>query len=394
MMLFLASCQTNTDATLTHNKKNSDSVASTAHRTVVELADVPVLNKYLECLSKAVARSLNDVQVASMLHRQVLKRFDGDNDVLWEQLDSDVSLFNGSSDGWSSLVRTTSDKQEIQTLSAHIPMRLFLAKVEKAMGGKLHIYWYQPEKWDGKTTPLVAYTPIDRQLGNRTEAPAFDAQGNALTVNEKIMNERPVIVITRNERTNSSGQVMYNAVPSNSKSQSALTQSRFIRFRLGGILFNAHYEDIFSGDPEFVSYVRTTSDGVNVLMDEYPGLNLVGAIGRSGIGSWHGNGYWSGHLERSFPWDSAKHPTLYIHWFEEDPVPFLSQLTTFRLLTTFRFGSARMPATLPVTFTISPSTTPLQGWIVDSNTPASPAGSTSRVWNTGAPNVEYRFDPN
>jgi hypothetical protein len=395
MVLGLASCQNGLDSVLPANAAHSGAASGSAKSGSAQLteADVPELNSQLEHISRAIARSLVDTNIVQMLHKQVLKRFDDDTEVLWEQLDADRTAFNGVAKGWSSLVRSKFDVQAARSLPAQADIDKLLSKVEKAMGGKLHIYWYQPEKWDGKTTPLVAYTPIDKQLGNRTEAPAFDTQGNALTVNEKIMNERPVIVITRNERTNSDGQVKHKLKSQrNSKPQGASSQSTWIRFRLYGISFNDHHEDIFSGDPEFVSRTRTTSDGNTI--NEYPGFDLSGAIGRSGINSWHGGGYWSGSLERSFWWDSTTHKTLYIQWFEEDPLPWLASPTTIKPYVEFKIGPASTTVGVELTFSINGSTQPLQGWSIHNDHPATPAGSTSRTYYTGAPNVEYRFDPN
>lgn len=365
----------------------------------VTAQDVPFLNEQLEQLSRATARALSDPQIVKMIHAKALERFDKDTDVLWEHLDKDNAKFQGKAKGWSSLVLSKLEEKGKRSFASSQAMDIMLAKVERAMGGKLHLYWYQPEKWDGRTTPLVAYTPIDEKLGKRLSAPGFDADGRSYSIDEKLMNQRPVIVLTRNERTDARGEVKQKLQTASALSKPALkngaaTQSSYIRFRLHGILFNDHYEDIFSGDPEFQCQFKTTADANS--FSDYPGFDLTGQIGRSGIGGWHGNGYWSGNLERSFWWDQQQHKTLYVKWYEYDPPPFWGGGDlTLELSGDFKIGdigtlkpSVKFQVKLPTT-----TTTELQGWSIHYDHPASPAGTTRRTYYTGSPNVEFGFDP-
>jgi hypothetical protein len=280
--------------------------------------DIPFLNEQLGYISRATAKSLSDPQIVKMIHAKALERFDKDTDVLWEHLDKDNAKFQGKAKGWSSLVLSKLEEKAKRIFSPSQAIDIMLAKVERAMGGKLHLYWYQPEKWDGKTTPLVAYTPIDGKVGKRQDAPAFDQNGTQYTVTEEIAKTRPVIVLTRNERTEADGSVkkpVAQSIIGGVSGKNASLQNTYIRLRLESFSVPSSYEDWFSGGPEFVARFKTTMDGND--FSEYPGWDLTGIT----VGECDGRiiSGWTGQWERSFYWDSTTHKTLYIQWTEDDP---------------------------------------------------------------------------
>jgi hypothetical protein len=85
-------------------------------------------------------------------------------------------------------------------------------KFEKTVGAPLHLFWMYPSGWDKKTAPLVAFVPFDVNPKTRTSIPAFDAKGNRLELGKdgSLAKQRPIIVITNNERTTIDGNGKVN----------------------------------------------------------------------------------------------------------------------------------------------------------------------------------------
>ncbi len=369
--------------------------SSTLSKAAVELTaqDVPFLNEQLEHIARATARTLSDPQMVKMLHAKALERFDSDTDVLWEHLDNDKAKFQGKAKGWSSLVLSKLETRGKQAFSSAQAMDVMLAKVERAMGGKLHLYWYMPEKWDGKTAPLVAYTPIDEKLGKRKDAPGYDANGKEYTITEEIAKSRPIIILTRNERTEADGSIKKRApqsiVGGFSKNSSSL-QSTYIRLRLESFSVPSSHEDWFSGGPEFVARFATTQDGNN--FSEYPGWDLTGITPGECDGRIIGG--WTGQWERSFYWDSTSHKTLYIQWTEEDPPAIFSGSATLSITGEFKLLDFTIKPNANFSITIpSIGTDKLQGWAIHNDHPAYPSAPL-RSYNGGHPSTVVRFDPN
>jgi hypothetical protein len=366
----------------------------TANKASVQVTaqDVSQINEQLEALSRATAIALADPAMVEILHAQVLKRFDGDTDVLWDQLDADDAVSKGNVRGWSSLIFSKLDSKGVRSIPSSQEVERLLARAEKAMGGKLHLYWYHPEKWDRKTTPLVAYTPVDEKLGKRKDAPAFDAAGTSYIVTEEIAKTRPVIILTRNERTDAEGKLKKSAPQSiigglNNKNSSV--QNTYIRLRLESFSVPSSYEDFLSGGPEFVAHFRTTQDGNSV--SEYPGWNLTGITAAECDGRIITN--WVNEWERSFYWDSVTHKTLYIKWTEEDPKPIFSGSASLSITGEFKLFDFTIKPNVNFTITIPDrSVEELQGWSINNDHPAYPYAPL-RSYNGGNPSTVVRFDP-
>jgi hypothetical protein len=75
---------------------------------------------------------------------------------------------------------------------------------------RLHLFWAFPENWDKKTAPIVAFFPLDMDPEERKTIPAFDANGNRIELSNHdatVATQRPVLVITYNERSGIDGKV-------------------------------------------------------------------------------------------------------------------------------------------------------------------------------------------
>jgi hypothetical protein len=391
----VVSCQDGSILPTGTTPAESIQTVSGTNKVVAELTaqDVPLLNEQLEYISRATAKSLSDPQIVKMIHAKALERFDKDTDVLWEHLDKDNAKFQGKAKGWSSLVLSKLEEKGKRSFASSQAMDVMLAKVERAMGGKLHLYWYQPEKWDGKTTPLVAYTPIDEKLGKRKDAPAFDENGISYTVTEETIKNRPVIVLTRNERTEADGTVkkpVAQSIIGGVNSKSASVQNTYIRLRLESFSMPSSHEDIFSGGPEFVARFATTQDGNNFA--EYPGWDLTGITAGECDGRIISG--WTGQWERSFYWDSTTHKTLYIQWTEDDPPAIFAGSFTLSLTGEFKLFDFTIKPNANFSITVpSIGTDKLQGWSIHNDHPAYPSAPL-RSYNGGNPSTVVRFDPN
>jgi hypothetical protein len=203
---------------------------------------------------------------------------------------------------------------------------------------------------------------------------------------------RPIIVLTRNERTEADGTVKKPAAQSiigGVARKTSSLQSAYIRLRLESFSVPSSYEDWFSGGPEFVARFVTTMDGSS--FSEYPGWNLTGITAGECDGRVIGG--WTGSWERSFYWDTVSHKRLYIQWFEEDPAPIFSGTGSLEITGEFKQSDFTIKPNLKFTFTIpSIATEKLQGWMIHNDHPAYPSAPL-RGYYGGNPSTVVRFDP-
>ena len=62
-------------------------LAESFSKRMASADDAKEINKALKKMSKSIAKILADRQTSTWLHNQVMKKFDGDTDVLWMHLD-------------------------------------------------------------------------------------------------------------------------------------------------------------------------------------------------------------------------------------------------------------------------------------------------------------------
>jgi Protein of unknown function (DUF3103) len=172
--------------------------------------EVKQTSQGLEELAKLVAVAVDDESLRNQVFARCMEKFDGETNVLWKQLDSDNKLRATAGGGFSERVEAVSSKSReaqsgvVRSLGG---VKAAVAKFEKNINGSLHLLWAFPSNWDKKTTPLVAFVPLDASVKTRKSIPAFDAQGNSFIVDEATARQRPVLVVTVNERTDVTGKV-------------------------------------------------------------------------------------------------------------------------------------------------------------------------------------------
>jgi hypothetical protein len=176
-------------------------------------ADVRQMSHGLEEFAQAVAVVVDDEAVRNRLHERCMERFDGETNVLWNQLNADsrVRGAGGTTASWSERVErvVAANRSGNGAVRAAGGVQAAVAKFEGITSAPLHLFWMYPSNWDRKTTPLVAFVPFDVDPDTRKSIPAFDSKGNRYELDRegKLAKERPVVVITFNERTNLRGEI-------------------------------------------------------------------------------------------------------------------------------------------------------------------------------------------
>jgi len=196
---------------------SADSTSPEARRRQMQAffarADVRQMSQGLEEFAQAVAVVVDDEAVRKRLHERCMERFDGETNVLWNQLNADsrVRGAGGTTASWSERVERVLavSRSSNGAVRAAGGVQAAVAKFEGITSAPLHLFWMYPSRWDKKTTPLVAFVPFDVDPDTRKSIPAFDSKGNRYELDRegKLAKERPVAVITFNERTNLDGKV-------------------------------------------------------------------------------------------------------------------------------------------------------------------------------------------
>jgi hypothetical protein len=137
-----------------------------------------------EDVARKLAKALTNVQLREFIKEEVLKKFDGDYDVLFSKV---LTQANQLGVDLADLT-TTTDEQPLLNLAVPV----------------------NAESWNAQTyTPLVAFLPGDYDEATTTQIKAFDASGNVHILDTKKAPSVPVIVIGQNERTEiQQGQVV------------------------------------------------------------------------------------------------------------------------------------------------------------------------------------------
>ncbi len=169
--------------------------------------EVKEMSAGLEEIAEAVAVAVEDKTLRDRIYAKCMEKFDGETNVLWQQLEGDDNL--RSKGGWSKKIDDLVSKGRKNTIVKGVGnVDAAVKKFEKIFNAPIHLFWAFPANWDKKTTPLVAFVPMDGDPEKRKSVPAFDAKGNRIEIDSHdptFAKQRPVIVITFNERTLADG---------------------------------------------------------------------------------------------------------------------------------------------------------------------------------------------
>ncbi|MFY7997788.1 MAG: hypothetical protein ACOVSW_04230 [Candidatus Kapaibacteriota bacterium] len=195
----------------------------------------------LEEIAQAVA--VEDKTLRDRIYAKCMEKFDGETNVLWQQLEADANL--KSKGGWSKKVDSELGKGRKNVVVKGIGnVDVAIKKFEKIVNAPLHLFWMYPSTWDKKATPLVAFVPFDTDFKTRQSIPAFDSKGNRFELDRKgaLAKQRPIIVVAVNERAELDGRVHPNLLSSSSTPISpSMLQSLNPTRKNGAILQNGFY---------------------------------------------------------------------------------------------------------------------------------------------------------
>lgn len=288
-------------------------------------------NAQLAALAKSVASTLAEANTAKAVHIQAMRKFDGCTNVLWNNLNTDQNLTNalGASGNWAATIERNAAKFNLQAND----VRGVLEQYTRHYAANAHLYWYNAEKWDGKTSPLVTFVPVLAKGQDIDKMPseviAYDAEGKEYIVNEAMAKTRPVIVIAPNERTEMNGQlkeaVVQNLRPRTNAKDGAQLQSSYLTLThlsftdaFEGTWFVEHW---ILGDPEFYALIHTVGASNTSFVYQWARWDFTGSITRSQCN----NQYFS--ITRGGPWNSDQEKTLNFKWFEADDSNTTTELT-------------------------------------------------------------------
>jgi hypothetical protein len=171
--------------------------------------EVKEMSAGLEEIAEAVAVAVEDKELRDRIYAKCIEKFDGETNVLWQQLESDGDV--RSKGGWNKRIDDLVSKGRKNTIVKGVGnVDAAVKKFEKVFNAPVHLFWAFPANWDKKTTPLVAYFPLDGDPEQRKTIPAFDAKGNRYELDNhdpSVAKQRPILVVAFNERTGVDGSV-------------------------------------------------------------------------------------------------------------------------------------------------------------------------------------------
>lgn len=177
-------------------------------------SDKQALNRKLRAVSLALAKALAEEETRQYVHSRALERFDGETNVLWQNLEGAEGMSALSGRKWNALIKRHLSPAKAGEMSKE-GVESTIERAGELMSGPLHLYWAFADnfKASDERSPLVTFTPLGIDPDEITDVVAFDAQGKRHIVNESIARERPVVALTGNERTDAQGNVLARYAP-------------------------------------------------------------------------------------------------------------------------------------------------------------------------------------
>jgi len=265
LLFFLISCETeNLPTSTTKSPASVELFENDIEKIELSEEDMSILAKYslkkttdedqrdamvdelmLKYFAMAVAKSLKHPVICQILKSKIGEKFDGDFDILWNQIkDRQIS---GKS--LSSLVDSRFSDRTKQFLSIETIEEVPLLQISLPVNF---------DNWDGESTILVAYIPLTLDDMGWTEIFAYDADLKEHILDAKTEPGFPVMVIGINERV----EYMKNAFVQSE--ERILTKATTVRLSNGEILDSIKVGTIqegwLQGDPE-IYMVSAGTDG-------------------------------------------------------------------------------------------------------------------------------------
>lgn len=227
---------------------SEQAVVTPYNNAVVQVSDanarLAATDDLRENVARKLAKALGSAQIRAYLKSEVLKKYDGDYDLLFSKA-IDYIVKNHPNSELASLASSTS---QASLLNISVPVKA--------------------EEWNTQTViPLVAFLPEDFDEKTATEIKAFDAAGNVHLLSAKTEPNTPVVVISNSERAKiEQGKVVLKSdIQSAKNSKSARvgnTGERMYGFTFGDFL--GDYESWANGTPEVRLTISGARDGAIV----------------------------------------------------------------------------------------------------------------------------------
>ncbi len=162
------------------------------------------INSSLDEMAKLFASAVTSEQVRHDIHHAVAQRFDGDTEVLWEDLSEapNVDSALAASYGANRSMLASDAGRAVDDVAAQIP------RFQVAVPSKF-------DDWDPvNEVPLVGYVPEGIDDLELETINAYDASGKAHKLDAWAEPAEPIIVLGVNERTDDSGNLLDGAIDS------------------------------------------------------------------------------------------------------------------------------------------------------------------------------------
>ncbi|HMB53824.1 MAG TPA: DUF3103 family protein, partial [Thermoanaerobaculia bacterium] len=152
--------------------------------------------------ARALASAMADPELRATVHREVGRQFDGDFNVLYNDL-ANQRLSDGTT------VRTRIARGDLSGETAPGRVTAALSTLDGYARALPRLQVAVPvhfDDWDPATfAPLVAFMPTDVDDDELYEIEAYDAEGNLHRLDAQLAPNEPVIVVSLNERTDDNG---------------------------------------------------------------------------------------------------------------------------------------------------------------------------------------------
>jgi len=256
VLLFLfISCETDNLPTNAGKSSSVELFENDVEKIEISASDLALLNNYtlqkssdneqrdavvdevlLKYFAMAVAKSLKHPDICKIIKSKTGEKFDGDYDVLWEQIKN--ARISGHK--MRELVNSRFSDRTKQILSIEMIEEVPLLQVSLPVNF---------DDWDGESAILVAYTPLTTDDMEWEEIYAYDADLKEHILDAKTEPDFPVMVMGINERSDTSGYA-HNADNRISNEEKSIAKSATSRT---------------TGSPEILKYLKIMDD-----MDPWP----------------------------------------------------------------------------------------------------------------------------
>lgn len=159
-------------------------------------------NKFIKKFAKSLSKSLDQKDLRKELKKEAMLKIDGDYDIIWKGFkDKMIKTTKGNKTVKEFISEKMYGKDKEKKIKELDDFNEKFKKFQISVPVKC-------EKWDTENyTPLVAFMTADYNEKMET-IDAYDANGNLITLSNKIIPKQPVIVIGLNERSNENGEIL------------------------------------------------------------------------------------------------------------------------------------------------------------------------------------------